>query len=112
MERIDETPRALNDRDLARPGHAGQPARELADYAVFIGTQLVEVDLRLAKGNAVCSKAARLFEHGNAVQQGFGRNAPDVQAYAAQRGVAFDQHHIEPEVGGAEGRRIPAGART
>src|SRR5208337_2642350 len=43
------------------------------------------------------------------VEERLRRNAADVEADAAEFRPAVDQHHLLPEVGGAEGRRIAAG---
>ena len=44
------------------------------------------------------------------MQQRLGRNAADVQADAAERRVAFDQHRLHAEVGRAECRGVAARA--
>ena len=46
------------------------------------------------------------------VQQGFGRDATDVQAGAAQRIAAFDHGDVQPKLGRADGADIAAGAGT
>ncbi len=46
------------------------------------------------------------------MQQRLGWNAADIEADPAEGGVAFDQHHIQPQIGGAEGGGIAAGAGT
>ena len=46
------------------------------------------------------------------MQQGLGRNAADVEADAAEAGVALDQHGIQADVGGAEGSGVAARARA
>ena len=51
-----------------------------------------------------------LVHHARGVQQRLGRDAADVQAHAAERGVALDQHRLHAEVGAAERGRIAAGA--
>jgi hypothetical protein len=50
------------------------------------------------------------FHHRGDVQQRLGRNAADVQADAAEGGVALDDHGLHAEVGRAEGGRVAAGA--
>ena len=42
-------------------------------------------------------------DHRGDVQQGLGRDAADVEADAAEGGVAFDDGGLQAEVGGAEG---------
>jgi hypothetical protein len=48
--------------------------------------------------------------HRRHVQQRLGRDAAHVQAHAAQGGVALDQHHLQAQVGRAEGGRVAARA--
>ncbi len=48
--------------------------------------------------------------HERRVQQRLRRNTADVQAHAAERRVAFDEHRLHAEVGGAERGRVTAGA--
>lgn len=55
------------------------------------------------KSHAQTGHVTDFVDHGGHMQQGFGRNAADVQANATQTGIAFDQHHFQPQVGGAEG---------
>ena len=43
------------------------------------------------------------------MQQGLGRDATDVEADTAKRGIAFDQHHRQAKIGGTECRRIATG---
>jgi hypothetical protein len=51
-----------------------------------------------------------LVDHCGHVQQGFAGDAAHVQAHAAELGVALDQHHLEAQVGRAEGGAVAAGA--
>ena len=44
------------------------------------------------------------------VEQGFGGNAADVEADAAELGILFDDGGFESVLGGAHGGRIAAGA--
>src|SRR5690606_25459907 len=108
---IHEASCALYDLHLARLGHTGQPAGELAHNTVFVGAKLVEIDGRLAKRNTVGSQTARFVQDRNTVQQCLGRNAADIQADAAQCRVALNEHDLEPKVRRAEGGRVPAGTR-
>jgi hypothetical protein len=70
----------------------------------------VEVDLGRAVLDAVAAGALDLVHHAGRVQQRLARDAADVQAHAAERVVALDQHRLHAEVGAAEGRRVAAGA--
>ncbi len=110
VERVEELADAAHDVDLAALRHAGEPAGELADDLVLPAAQLVEVDLRLAEVDAVLGQHLRFVHHRRHVQQRLGRNAADVQAHAAERRVALDQHDLHAEVGGAEGGAVAAGA--
>jgi hypothetical protein len=53
-----------------------------------------------------------LVHHRGHVQQRLGRDAADVQAHAAERREALDQHGLQAQVGGAECGRITARAGT
>ena len=65
--------------------------------------------LRLAEADAVFGHFLSLGHHLGGVQQRLGRNAADVEADAAQRGITFHQHHLHAEVGGAECGGVAAG---
>jgi hypothetical protein len=51
----------------------------------------------------------RLFHHGGDMQQRLGGDAADIEADATQGRIAFDDHRLHAEVGGAEGGRVAAG---
>ncbi len=76
----------------------------------LVATQLVDVDHRAAKLDPQIGHVADFIHHGGHVQQRLGRNAADVQAHAAQRGVALDKDHLESQVGRTEGRAVAARA--
>jgi len=105
---IEEGPQALQVLHLAALGHAGETAGELAHHLVLVGAQLVDVDVRRGEADAAVAQVPGFFEHGGDVQQGLGRNAADVEADAAQGGIALHQHGLHPQVGGAEGGGIAA----
>ena len=86
------------------------PPVELADDLVLPGAQLVEIDLRRAERDAVLGERLRLVHYRGDVQQRLRRNAADVEAYAAERRVALDQHRLHAEVGGAKRGAVAAGA--
>ncbi len=109
---IREASDALNHRDLARLRHPRQPAGELADDLVLEPAQLVEVELRLAEIDAVRRERPCRIGDRRGVQQRLGRNAADVQAHAAERGIALDQQRRQSQIGGAEGCRVASGAST
>ncbi len=50
----------------------------------------------------------RLVHHAGDVQQRLRRNAADVEAHAAERRVALDQHRLHAEIGGAERGAVAA----
>ena len=109
--RIEEAADAAHDLDLARLGHAGEAAGQLADDLLLPAAQLVEVDLRRAERDAVRRASAFDFvHHGGDVQQRLRRNAADVEAHAAERRVALDEHRLHAEIGGAERGGVAAGA--
>ena len=54
--------------------------------------------------------ALRLVDDDGDVQQRLRRDAADVQADAAERRIAFDDHRLQAEVGRAESRRVAARA--
>src|SRR2546425_8137694 len=106
--RISETPDTLQQGALAHLRHRGEPAGELSDYLVLERAQLGEVELRLAKRDAVVGEIARGVHDGRGMQERLRGNAADVEAHAAQRWIALDQHRLQPEVRGAKRRRIAA----
>ena len=62
------------------------------------------------KSTPCVGEVRRLVDHRGDVQQRLRRDAADVEADAAERRVALDQHGLQAEVGGAERRRVAAGA--
>ena len=110
--RIEEAAYARQHLDLARLGHARQAAGELLDHAVLEAAQLVEVDLRRAELDAVVGQVPDLVHHRSGVQQRLRRDAADVQAHAAERRIALDEHGLHAEVGAAEGGRVAARPRA
>jgi hypothetical protein len=110
VERVDEVAVAAHDRDLAHLGHRAQAAGELAHHLALVRAQLGDVELRFAVGHAQVGEVLDLVHHHRHVQQRLRRDAAHVEADAAERGVALDQHHLHAEVGGAERGRIAAGA--
>ena len=103
------TPRTTSTlRAFAMPA---RPPVSLPTTLSFERAQLVEVDLRRAERDAVLGERLRLVHDGRDVQQRLRRNAADVEAHAAERRVALDQHRLHAEVGGAERRGVAARAR-
>jgi hypothetical protein len=81
------------------------PAKPLVSWA-----QRFQTDLRRTEVDAVILGVRGFVDHRRRVQQGLGWNAADVEADAAERGVAFHQHGVEAEIGAAKRRGISAGA--
>jgi hypothetical protein len=108
---VEEMAVAAHDVHLARLGHAGEAAGELGDHLRLVRAQLVEVEFWARRSHAaVIGHVRRFLHHRGDVQQRLGGDAADVEADAAQRGVAFDEHGLQAEVGGAEGGGVAAGA--
>ena len=107
-----ELTNALYHVDLARLGHAGQTAGHGPDDFFLVGTQLVDIDFRLAEGDPMMRHRGGFINHGGDVQQGLGRDTTDVQANPAQRRIALHQHRIQTQVGSPEGRRVTARTGT
>ena len=94
---------AADDVHFAPFGHAGKAAGEFFDDAFFVLAQVIDADFRRVKLDAGVGDAVRSFDDFADVQQGFGRDAADVQADTAEGLVALDQGDFQAEVGGAEG---------
>jgi hypothetical protein len=101
---------ARHDLDAARLRELRESTRELPDDAVLVCAELREVELRRAELDAGVGEPARRGEHLRDVQQRLGRDAADVQADAAERGMALDQHDRAAEIRGAERRGVAAGS--
>src|SRR4030095_12545798 len=81
---------ARHELDAARLRELRESTRELPDDAVLVCAELREVELRRAELDAGVGEPARRGEHLRDVQQRLGRAADDVQADAAERGMALD----------------------
>ena len=110
--RIEKDADAAHDFDLARFGHAGETTGEFAHHLVLPRAELLDLDLRRAESDPVFAEKLHLIHHAGDVQQGFRRNATDVQADAAERRIALDEDCLHAEVGAAEGGAVAAGARA
>ena len=102
---------ARDDRHLAHLGHLRQAAGQPADDLVLVRDAAWR-DRSSARRSSTpsVSKCATSSMHRGDVQQRLRRDAADVEADAAERRIALDQHDLEAEVGGAEGGRVAAGA--
>src|SRR4029079_1268136 len=103
---------SLHDLHLALLCEAGEAARQLAHDAALPRAKLLQVNPGLAEIDAGVGCFLRLGHHPGDVQQRLRRYAADVQAHAAERAIALDEHHLLAEVGGAEGRRVAAWTRA
>ena len=101
---------AAHHRHLAHLGHGSQPAGEFGHHLFLVSAQLVHVHCRLAEVNAKCRHVRHLVHHRRHMQQGLARDATHVQADAAELRVTLHDNDLEPEVGGAKGSRVAAGA--
>ena len=77
-----------------------------------MAAQLVDVDHRLAEIHAQVGHMTDLVHHSRHVEQRLGGNTANVQAHAAQGGVALHHNDLESQVGCAKRCRITAGAAT
>ena len=100
----------MHDLDFALLRESRETARQLRDDARFPFAKLRNFDLRLAERDAGVSRFVGFGDHFRDVQQRLGRNAADVQAHAAERRIALDQHRFLAEVGGAKRRGVAAGS--
>ncbi|MNR38164.1 hypothetical protein D3C85_1562430 [compost metagenome] len=96
--RVQERADAAHHLHLARAGHAGQTAGQLADHGFLVVAQAVQIDLGFAEQDAVRGQRLGFVDHGRVVQQRLRRDAAHVQADAAERAVAFHQHGVHAEI--------------
>jgi hypothetical protein len=99
---------ALQHAHLAPLGESRESCREPADDSPLPLAERVQIDLGVGEGHAAGAGALGLGDHLGDVQQRLGGDAADVQADAAERLVALDEHDVEAEVRCAEGRRVAA----
>ena len=96
---------------LALLRHAGEAAGQLRRRPCPCSARSLSRSIfGSPKLDAVVGGVRRLVDHLGGVQQRLRRNAADVEADAAEFGVALDQHHVHAEVGGAERGGVAAGA--
>jgi len=108
--RVLEHAAAADDLDALGLGHAGEPARELADHALRLPlAQGIERDARGAEVHAELLGALGLAQHGRHVQEGLGRDAALEEAGAPEPLARVHDHRLEPQLGAPEGRRVAAG---
>ena len=106
MMGIEKTPVAAHGFHLARLGHARQSAGQLAHHLAFVSAQLVQIHGGCAEGHAQVGEVRDLVHDRRHMQQGFGGNAADVKAHAAQCCIALHQHGLHAQIGGPERGRV------
>jgi hypothetical protein len=98
---------------LALRSSAGDAVVEALDDAVLPGHGLLQVELRLGRGQAEGRLAGggvgRLLELLGDMDHRLGRDAADIQAGAAELG-ALDDDGVDAELAGADGADIAAGS--
>ena len=111
--RIHESAHPVSDGHLALLGHRAQAAGQLADHLVLPGAQLVDVDLRLAEGDAVVGqRAAGLHHRPAACSSALDGMQPTLRQTPPSVAMALDQHDLLAQVGGAKRGGIAARARS
>ncbi len=88
------------------------PPVSFSTTRVLVGAQLVDVDRRLAEGDAPLAGVPRLVDDLGDVQQRLRRDAAAVEADAAGILLFVDERDLHAEVGGVERGRVAAGARA
>ena len=101
---------SLDELHLPQLRDAADAGGQLVDDALLVGAQLVDVDRRLAEGDAPVAGVLRLVDHLGDVQQRLRRNAAAIEADAAGVLLLVDERDLHAEVGGIEGRGISARA--
>jgi hypothetical protein len=107
----DEGRGAGEDGDFAGFGELGDAGGEFGDDGVLLLEERGEVEFDGAEFHAVFGgvllREDVVFGGG---EEGFARNAADVEASAAEGGAFLDEGDLEAELGGAEGADVAAGA--
>ena len=110
--RVQKTPDPAYNLNLSPLGHPRQPAGQCVDHRLFMSAQRTQINLTNTKLNAHGGQVRHFLHHRSDMQQRFGGDAADIQAHAAQGGVALNQQGFLAQIGRAKGRRIAAGATT
>ena len=104
------SPRPCTTSTLRCFASPARPFVSLPTTPAFHAAQLRDVDLRLCRTSTpACAISSASVIDLRDVQQRFRRNAADVQAHAAQRRIALDEHRLLAEIGRAESRGVAAG---
>src|SRR5471032_1360229 len=83
---------AVHDFDFTAFRHTSQTTGQLVDDFFFPDTHFVDVSFRLAENNTVLFQSFRFGDDFRHVQQGFGRDTADIQAYATEGGITLNQN--------------------
>ena len=107
----EELSASLQPVDAVRFEELGDAAGELFDDVVFADNHRGHIEGGGAGADAVCGAVVLdFFVEGGAFQQGFGRDAADVQAGAAEGRSGFDAGGFVAKLGGADGGDVATGA--
>src|SRR5690625_2218627 len=101
---------ALNHFDFTLLGQRSQAIGQALDHAVFPGVEFARIDVWLTESNAVFAESRCLVDDFGSMQQRFRRNAANIEANAAQRGVTLDQDSFQAQISGTKGGCITARA--
>ena len=110
--RILEMAAAMHHLDVAALGQAGNALAQFLEDGILPGAQLVQIDMRRAKSDALTGGIVRFADQIGGMQQGFGGNAAPVKADAAQTGLLLDQNDLLALVGGIKRGGIAARPAT
>ena len=80
--------------DLAGLAQAVQTVGQLGDDLGFVTAQGLDINLRRTEAHSEFARRLGLFDHEGCMQQGFRRNAADIEADPAQPPALFDQADV------------------
>jgi len=106
-EIADQASLALDHGDAAALDQPGEPLEEAGDDAVLVLVDAAHVDALERGVDAELLGLARGVGHLGRVQEGLGRDAPDVQARPAELAL-LDERHGEAELRGPQGTGVAA----
>ena len=103
----------LSVKDLAFPhfGHASETIRKFSNYLFLPLPHLSDVNYGLSEADAMLFHGFRILDHLGKVQESLGRDAPDVEANSAKRGVTFNNYRVQSKVSAAEGGGVTSRPR-
>ena len=97
---------------LALLGHTGDALAERADGFFLVCAQFIQIDFRHAEIQTDLGHVFDFFDDIGGMQQGFRRDATDIQANAAKLLVTLDQNHVHAQIGGSESGGVTARTGT